>query len=90
MDFREELERAARRASERLDRVDRLDPRSASVDLFGFTRGGLNGGLTGVGLEAEYRATDWLSAFVSGSTGYGWGEQRGLTYEALGGLRMRF
>lgn len=73
-----------------LDRVDKLKPRSGQVDLFGFGRGDLDGGVAGGGIKYEHHIDGSLSAWGQGTAGMGWGDQRGLSYEALAGLRWRF
>lgn len=76
--------------SEGLDRVDQLEPGRGRLDLFGFGRGDLDGGVAGAGLKYEHRLDGSLSMWGQGSAGMGWGDQKGLNYEALAGLRWRF
>lgn len=70
--------------------MDKRPPGSGSLDLFGFGRGDLDGGTVGGGVTYEHAVDGSLSLWGTGSVGYGYGDQRGLSYEALAGLRWRW
>lgn len=73
-----------------LDRVDDLEVGSGMLEAFAFGRGDLHSGMIGGALEYGHRISPNASLFGRGEVGYRYGAQRGLGYEALAGLRVRF
>lgn len=74
-----------------LDRVEStLKPGSGKLDLFGITRGNLDSGIVGGGVDYEHRISERMSTFANGLIGHGWGVYEPLTWEAKAGFRLRF
>lgn len=73
-----------------LDKADRLDPGSGAIDLGIAGRGDLESGYVGGYVDARARLSESLSGFARGEVGRAWGEDGGLLWSALAGLRGRF
>jgi hypothetical protein len=73
-----------------LDAVDKLEPGRGQLDLGAYVRGYGDTGIAGGLVDYQHRVTPRASVFGQGTIGYGWGETKGLHYQALAGLRMRF
>ncbi len=74
-----------------LDHVDGLAVGSGHLDLTGFLRGDLTGGMAGGALDYEHRLTSGLSAFGRGEVGRSWGSSgNAMAFDAMAGIRIRW
>lgn len=82
-------------ARKELDRIEQLQPGEGVLESYAFVRGrggpfDFHHGIAGGGLDYSHRISDSWSAFLRGEVGYRYGNNSGLEYTALGGLRLRF
>lgn len=73
----------------RLDEVERMSVGTGHLDFGLRGRGSLSTGFLGLGLDAQYRATENLSLFGDAELGYQYGDNRSLQWQAIAGLRLR-
>ena len=72
-----------------LDRIDEIKVGAGMLEAFAFGRGDLDSGSIGGALEYGHRLSPSWSAFARGEIGYHYGDDAGLGYEGLAGLRWR-
>lgn len=76
-------------ATRQLDRIDLLKPGQGQLDAHLFGRGDLTSGQIGGALDYGHRISDEWSAFANAEIGYGYGQDHGLMWQALTGVRWR-
>jgi hypothetical protein len=72
-----------------LDRIESLRPGQGLFDAYLYGTGNLHSGQIGAGVEYGHRINDSWSAFADAKVGYQYGDQHGLMYQALTGVRWR-
>ena len=74
----------------RLDDVDKLAPGAGVLDAYAFGRGDLVNGQIGASIEYKHRLRKNLSAFAGGDMFYQYGQNSGLGWAAMLGIRGTF
>lgn len=76
--------------SNRLDLIDDYEPGTGSLDAFLYGEGDLDNGSFGLGIDYNHRWTGSLSGFLGGQAGYHYGDQSGLGFSVMAGVRGTF
>ena len=77
-------------ARSELDRIDKLMRGQGMLEAYMFGRGNFQSGSVGGAIDYGHRLSPSWSVFGHGEVAHYWGEQTGLGWSAMAGIRGRF